>query len=54
MAQVKGGEEIVVVAPLFLARLGLAAPAARNESFCSGFRRIIFERQKQRRAYAKR
>jgi hypothetical protein len=33
MAQLKLWKESVVVAPLFLARLGIAAPAAGNESF---------------------
>lgn len=33
MAQLKLWRKIVVVAPLFLPRFGLAAPAAKNESF---------------------
>ncbi|HXG06033.1 MAG TPA: hypothetical protein VNI77_01745, partial [Nitrososphaera sp.] len=32
-AQLKLRKEIVVLAPLFLAQLGIAAPAATNESF---------------------
>jgi len=40
--------------PLLLLCVGLAAPAAENLSFCSGFRSSFFRRQKQRRKPARR
>ena len=54
MGSVKAVKKIVVVAPLFLPRVGLRLTPQENWFVDSGVRRIVSERQKQRRAYAKR